>query len=144
MWDRQPTLIQTGMDRGPTLNDSHITRQMPQCVLVSHCSHQFRTHCRASKGCNPPPDAAVAPSRAQIWGNNSPNLGTSLAVQRLRLCASTGGGASLIPGWETKILQAAWSSQKVLKKSQSPQYRQLLVNPYHRLALYTQGLSESQ
>ena len=118
---------------------------MPQCVLISHYSHQFRTHCGASKGCNPPPDAAVAPSLAQIWGNNGPNLGTSLAVQWLRLCASTGGGASLIPGWETKILQAVRSSQKVKKKnSQSPQYWQLLVNPYHRPALYTQGLSESQ
>ena len=58
----------------------------------------------------------MAPAPAQTLGNNSPNLGTSLAVQRLRLCASTGGGASLIPGWETKILQTAWSSQKVKKK----------------------------
>ena len=126
------------MDRGPTLDDP-----TSPGTLVSHRSHQLRTRCGASKGCNPPPGASVAPAPAQTLGNNSPNLGTSLAVQRLRLCASTGGGASLIPGWETKILQTVWSSQKVKKKnSQSPQYQQLLVNPYHRLVLYKQGLGE--
>ena len=34
--------------------------------------------------------------------------GTSPAVQRLRLCAFTAGGKGLIPGWGTKIPQAAW------------------------------------
>ena len=34
--------------------------------------------------------------------------GTSLAVQRLELHASTAKGASSIPGWETKILQVSW------------------------------------
>ena len=35
------------------------------------------------------------------------NLGTSLAVQWLRFCAPGTGGAGLISGWGTKILQAA-------------------------------------
>ena len=38
--------------------------------------------------------------------------GTSLAVQWLRLCASTAGGMGLIPGQGTKILHAAQHSQK--------------------------------
>ena len=36
---------------------------------------------------------------------------TSLAVQWLRLCASTAGGVGSILGWRTKILYAAWYSQ---------------------------------
>ena len=36
--------------------------------------------------------------------------GTSLAVQWLRLCASTAVGAGSIPGQGTKILQATWRS----------------------------------
>ena len=39
--------------------------------------------------------------------------GTSLAVQRLRLCASTAGGTDLIPGWGTKIPHAVvWPKKK--------------------------------
>ena len=38
-------------------------------------------------------------------------MGTSLAVQWLRLHASTSGGAGSIPGWGTKISYAAWHSQ---------------------------------
>ena len=37
---------------------------------------------------------------------------TSLAVQWLRLCASTAGGAGSIPGQGSKILHASWCSQK--------------------------------
>ena len=39
--------------------------------------------------------------------------GTSLVVQWWRLCA---GDTRLIPGWGTKILHAAWHSQKKKKK----------------------------
>ena len=39
-------------------------------------------------------------------------LGSSLAVQWLRLRASTAGGAGLIPGQGTKIPHAVWHSQK--------------------------------
>ena len=34
--------------------------------------------------------------------------GTSVAVQELKLQASTGGGASLIPGWGPKTSHAMW------------------------------------
>ena len=40
---------------------------------------------------------------------------TSLAVQWLRLHASTAGGTGLTPGWGNKIPHAAWHGQK--KKS---------------------------
>ena len=40
------------------------------------------------------------------------SVGTSLVVQWLRLCASTAGGISLVPGQETKILHVSWGSQK--------------------------------
>ena len=40
-------------------------------------------------------------------------MGTSLAVQCLRLCASTAGGIGSIPGWGTKIPHAAWHGQKI-------------------------------
>ena len=39
------------------------------------------------------------------WG------GTSLAIQWLRLCASTAGGEGSIPGRGTKILHVMWHSQ---------------------------------
>ena len=38
--------------------------------------------------------------------------GNSLVVQRLGLHASTAGGPGSIPGWGTKILQAAQHGQK--------------------------------
>ena len=41
-------------------------------------------------------------------------LGTSLAIQWLRLRASTEGGTGLIPGWGTKIphaMRAVWPKQ---------------------------------
>ena len=40
------------------------------------------------------------------------NLGTSLAVQWLRLSTSTAGGTGLIPGQGTKILSAVAPSKK--------------------------------
>ena len=39
-------------------------------------------------------------------------MGTSLAVQWLKLFASNAGGAGSIPGWETKIPHATWCSQR--------------------------------
>ena len=39
----------------------------------------------------------------------------SLAVQRLGLCAFTGEGTGSIPGWVTKILQAAEPDKKKKK-----------------------------
>ena len=45
--------------------------------------------------------------------------GTSLAVQQLRLHASTAGCAGSIPGQGTKILHAAWRSQKVKIKNKN-------------------------
>ena len=43
-------------------------------------------------------------------------LGTSLAVQWLRLCTSIAGGAGLFPGWRTKILHASRCGQKKKKR----------------------------
>ena len=40
-------------------------------------------------------------------------IGTSLAVQWLRLCASNARGTGSIPGWGTKIPHAAWHGQKI-------------------------------
>ena len=42
--------------------------------------------------------------------------GNSLAVQWLRLHISTSEDWGLIPGWGTKILQAAWNSQREKKR----------------------------
>jgi len=44
-------------------------------------------------------------------------LGTSLAVQWIRLCISTAGGMGSIPGLETKISRAAWWGQKVFLRN---------------------------
>ena len=43
-------------------------------------------------------------------------VGTSLAVQWLRICASTAGGTGSILGQETKIPQVVWLGWKVKKK----------------------------
>ena len=42
-------------------------------------------------------------------------MGTSLAVQRLRLCASTAEDTGLIPSRETKILKTMSCGQKKKK-----------------------------
>ena len=43
-------------------------------------------------------------------------IGTSMAVQWLRLHASRAGGAGSIPGWGSRILHAVQCSQNVIKK----------------------------
>ena len=45
----------------------------------------------------------------------------SLVVQWLGLRASTAEGRGLIPGWGTKIPQAAWCGQKKKKKKMGPE-----------------------
>ena len=50
------------------------------------------------------------PAAAQ--GISIRNKADSLAVQRLRLCASSAGGVGLIPGWGTKIPYAAQHQKK--------------------------------
>ena len=42
----------------------------------------------------------------------NPKVGTSLAVQYLRLHASSAGGTGSISGWGTKVIHAMWCSQK--------------------------------
>ena len=49
-------------------------------------------------------------------GFSHKGLGTSLAVQCLRVCASTARGTGPIPGRGTKILLATWCGQKKKKK----------------------------
>ena len=39
-------------------------------------------------------------------------VGTSLAIQRLRLCSPNAGGTGLIPDWETEIPHAARHGKK--------------------------------
>ena len=52
-------------------------------------------------------------------------LGTSLAVQWLRLCASSAGGVGSIPGQGTKIPHAVLCSQKIkLKKKKDTSLRE--------------------
>ena len=50
----------------------------------------------------------------------NPKVGTSLAVQYLRLHASSAGGTSSISGWGTKITHAVWCSQKKYLKKKIP------------------------
>ena len=40
------------------------------------------------------------------------NVGTSLAVQGLRLCASNTEGMNSVPGWSTERPHAEWHGQK--------------------------------
>ena len=47
------------------------------------------------------------------------SLGTSLAVQWLRLQAPNARDTGLIPGWGTKILHATWFGQKKKKRTLS-------------------------
>ena len=53
------------------------------------------------------------------------NFGTSLAVQWLRLRASTAGGLGSIPGWGAKILHAVHRGQKK-KKERKKKVRKLV------------------
>ena len=46
----------------------------------------------------------------------------SLAVQWLRLCASTAGGTGLIPGWGTKTPHALWHGQKQKQTNKTSEY----------------------
>ena len=44
------------------------------------------------------------------------HVGTSLAGQRLRLCASNAGGVGLIPAWRTKFPHVRWHGRKMKNK----------------------------
>ena len=44
-------------------------------------------------------------------------MGTSLAVQWLRLRVSNAGSVGLSPGWGTRILHAVWRGQKKQNKT---------------------------
>ena len=44
------------------------------------------------------------------------DLGTSLVINWLRLCASTAGSTGSIPGWRRRSHMPAWHSQKTWKK----------------------------
>ena len=60
-------------------------------------------------------------SVSAMWNGHLLNprpLEISLAVQWLRCCALNAGGRGLIPGLGTKVLKAAWHSQKKKKKIQ--------------------------
>ena len=50
--------------------------------------------------------------KTKAKNKNKKQWGTSLAVQWLRLQASTAGGMDSIPGWGPKILHDAWHGQK--------------------------------
>ena len=47
-----------------------------------------------------------------MWNLKSNATGASLAVQWLRLPASTAGATGSTPGWGTKIPHAAWYGKK--------------------------------
>ena len=55
-----------------------------------------------------------------IW--KSICIGTSLAVQWLRLHTSTAGGTGLIPGQGTKIPHAAWRDHPTTKKRKENEF----------------------
>ena len=97
--------------------------------LISHLGRHQSTSAQS------PVSSRKPQSTSWLWGSFTPSfeicallifvsvqwyilkdiLGTSLAVQWLRFHASTAGGMGLIPGWGTKILHAAWHSQKIKK-----------------------------
>ena len=67
--------------------------------------------CRGTKDCSWPQD-----SEFQTPAKKTKNQGTSLAVQRLRFCASTARGVDSIPGQGTKIPHAAWPQTPLKRK----------------------------
>ena len=46
-------------------------------------------------------------------------VGTSMVIQRLRLCTSSAGGSGSIPGQETKILHSVQCGQQIFFKKGS-------------------------
>ena len=76
------------------------------CMLVISISHEsfliFKMSCKQIQLC-------LADNGIR---HRSERSGTSLAVQWLRLCTSSAGGAGSIPGQGTRILHAAWYGQK--------------------------------
>ena len=59
-------------------------------------------------------DINITEHRITIQANKK-YIGTSLEVQWLRFWASNARDVGSIPGWETKIPQATWHSQKNFK-----------------------------
>ena len=58
----------------------------------------------------------------------SPFIGTSLAVQWLRLCASTAGGMGSIPGQGPKILHASVTPSQIKGKKKKKPFTIVLVS----------------
>ena len=73
----------------------------------------------------------IGPLIHQWWKFKLVQLGTSLAVQWLRPCASTAGGTGLIPGRGTRIPCTAPHGQKKEKKLVQPVWR-AIGNTYHK------------
>ena len=57
------------------------------------------------------PPHSIRGHQLMSWKSNKRDVGTSLAVQRLRPHASTAGGMGSIPGRGTEIPHALWHSQ---------------------------------
>ena len=114
---------------------------MDEVTLVIACwcgvgSESFASHCTRSRkvwiefgglarmaglaglllGMLPSPSLTQNISRAQLAMHLETPCRTSLAVQWLRLRASTAGGMGPIPGWGIKILRAMRCSQKKKKE----------------------------
>ena len=70
---------------------------------------------------------AVSLQTTSIAGEKK-RVGKSPASQGLGLCAFTAKGPGSIPGWGTKIPQAAWCGQKHQTK---PNKYKLTTNPLH-------------
>ena len=61
-------------------------------------------------------------------------IGTSVAIQWLRLCTSSSGGTGLIPGWELKMPHAACHAHPPKKTDKYVMY-DVLVNSMEVLLL---------
>ena len=75
-------------------------------------------------------------SRLHTLHRNYLKMGTCLAVQWLRLHASTAGGTGSIPGQGTKIPHAAWRGQKNQKANRQKNYLKMDYRPKHKMQNY--------
>ena len=97
---------------GPVLCCSYSQRELPLKIRL-FLGQTIAVGVTESQTQSQRPGVPVCWEVRQSSARNTKNIGTFLAIQWLRIHASTAVGTGSIPAWRTKIQHAVWCGQKI-------------------------------